>query len=311
MPIGYAVAKIRPAFRQTFAISATLMLSMTAAVGQTTAGIPYVAQFSLAPNIPKKSQIELNGNGYIVLSPNRELDENAKNSLQYFDFHELREQQSQKGYWQGETLAYTTPGYWHETLTYALPDQPGLLFHGGSGSGSGPPLVKPLTPDEVKELMRNLESVKALNDTVKIETVCEAMRKQFSLKRDSSCYSIMRNDSDSVRVQIYTIDEVKKRYELVIKGESIQLAFRHDNWVERYKVYLTVGFDAQLTPQLTVTVYEARVTHSASMDAEEAAFQNPDPNMDPAIDVFQKALTNSLIAAIMEQKYAQSGDTKK
>jgi hypothetical protein len=102
------------------------------------------------------------------------------------------------------------------------------------------------------------------------ELICRAISSFYDDGNESSdCSSISLNRKKTIEYMVIKKDTVAGSYELDVIGKSADLALKVPDWVERHKLYVAFGFDANLSPQVLVVDFESMLRTTKDLLPEQ------------------------------------------
>ena len=89
------------------------------------------------------------------------------------------------------------------------------------------------------------------------DIICESIRSLFvDMLTTTQCSGTVTNKTHTLSYSVTPTLGTAGTYELTLQGESVDLALRNPNWVERHRFYIALGFDSEIRPSFTVVDFE-------------------------------------------------------
>jgi hypothetical protein len=170
-------------------------------------------------------------------------------------------------------------------------------------------ILEPIQPDPQAE---GAKAFRAFLRTLKGDTaICYAINGLYNDKPPSAqCEGKIVNSRNTVTYSVTTTDSVAGTYELELMGKSSELALGSQNWVERHRFYVSLGFNANLEPQIVVVDFEPmlRTTPQLSPEQDEL-FEYIAKQHDSELRVLQERIKSSISRYVQtaNQKFVEAG----
>jgi hypothetical protein len=147
----------------------------------------------------------------------------------------------------------------------------------------------------------NAKAFRRFLTNVNVEMIiCSALRRLYDdSANQNNCEGRMTNSARTVSYLVTTTDSVAETLEIELLGKSSELALKSANWVERHRFYVSIGFNANLEPQIIVVDFEPMLrTTSELLPERNDLFEHIALEHDSEIRVLQESIKSSISAAI-------------
>jgi hypothetical protein len=178
-------------------------------------------------------------------------------------------------------------------------------FYWDLRDGEAMPWVTKIT--ETRELSPEIARAIAFRDFMlksKVEEIlCLAFQEMFNLAPGSHCLDSQYNSAKTVLAQVVISDDVRKIYEVEVRGKSELLALRIPNWTERHRFYVQCGYGGDMRPYLVVWDAEPLMKNTSNVDdTDDKQYQAVDRAKYDLIRSFQEK-TKSMIAKHLRTRF--------
>jgi hypothetical protein len=132
------------------------------------------------------------------------------------------------------------------------------------------------------------------------DIICRSVAAMFAVTLPADgCTEETANAAKTVAFQVIVNDGGQKIYELVLKGNSSEMALSEGTWIERHRFYVTFGFDGRLEPHLTVFDFEPMFRTTAGLYPErEKQYEYIGRDRDSALREFQEKVKSAISSAL-------------
>jgi hypothetical protein len=138
--------------------------------------------------------------------------------------------------------------------------------------------------------------------------ICQAIRALFDENpANTECRGEQTNKNGTVVYTVTTTDGVAGLYEIEIFGKSADLALKSPNWVERHKFFITLGFNANLEPQILVVDFESMLrTTSQLLPRQDDLLEYITLQHDSELRTFQERVKTGISYFILKASQEQA-----
>jgi hypothetical protein len=132
------------------------------------------------------------------------------------------------------------------------------------------------------------------------DIICRSVSAMFAVTLGADgCTEETANAAKTVAFQVIVNDGGQKIYELVLKGNSSEMALSEGSWVERHRFYVTFGFDGRLDPHLTVFDFEPMFRTTPGLYPErEKQYEYIGRDRDSPLREFQERIKSAIASAL-------------
>lgn len=133
------------------------------------------------------------------------------------------------------------------------------------------------------------------------KVICRALWMLYANSKIDSCTKSMTNSENSIHFEIVIKDSSRMLYAVELLGKSSFLALKSPGWVERHRIWVSIGFDAQLEPTVTVLDFEPMLRTTPDLfPVEDELFEYIDRKHDSLLIAFQDTIKQAIKSAIDE-----------
>ncbi len=128
------------------------------------------------------------------------------------------------------------------------------------------------------------------------EVLCTAIRSLFSdIPVTKQCAGTMINASKTLSYSVTSTHGAAGTYEITIQGDSVELALKHPDWVERHRFFVAIGFDGELRPSFTVVDFEPMLRTTKNLPLEQdILFQYISRDKDTDLAIFADRIKDAI-----------------
>jgi hypothetical protein len=132
------------------------------------------------------------------------------------------------------------------------------------------------------------------------DVICQSIAAMLAVTLGADgCAEEIANARKTVALQVIVTDGGEKIYELVVRGNSAEMALSEGTWIERHRFYVTFGFDGRLEPHLTVFDFEPMFRTTAGLYPErEKQYEYIARDRDSALREFQEKVKSAISSAL-------------